>query len=155
MAGWHHWLDGRESQWTPGVGDGQGGLACWDSWGRKESDTTERLIWSDLFLINTPMHSLTNSLIHPSSHKSSTMLSDLVSFSRWNRSCLLMLLIQWVESSCNSVHSLTPQMGSLWEGPRFLSPCPSYLSCNVLYFSFLLLLLLLSRFSRVRLCVTP
>ena len=37
-----------ESQWTPGVGDGQGGLACCDSWGRRESDTTERLIWSDL-----------------------------------------------------------------------------------------------------------
>ena len=48
MAGWHHWLDRRESQWTPGAGDGQGGLACCDSWGRKESDTTERLIWSDL-----------------------------------------------------------------------------------------------------------
>ena len=48
MAGWHHWLDGRESQWTPGVGDGQRGLACCDSWGRKESDTTERPIWSDL-----------------------------------------------------------------------------------------------------------
>jgi len=48
MAGWHHWLDGRESEWTPGVGDGQGGLACCDSWGRKESDMTERLIWSDL-----------------------------------------------------------------------------------------------------------
>ena len=48
MAGWHHWLDGRESGWTPGVGDGQGGLACCDSWGRKELDTTERLIWSDL-----------------------------------------------------------------------------------------------------------
>jgi len=48
MAGWHHWLDGRESEWTPGVGDGQGGLACCDSWGRKESDTTERLIWSDM-----------------------------------------------------------------------------------------------------------
>ena len=44
MAGWHHWLDGHESQWTPGVGDGQGGLACCDSWDRKESDTTERLI---------------------------------------------------------------------------------------------------------------
>ena len=43
MAGWHHWLDGRESQWTPGVGDGHGGLACCDSWGGKE-----RLIWSDL-----------------------------------------------------------------------------------------------------------
>ena len=48
MAGWHHWLDGRESGWTPGVGDGQGGLACCNSWGRKESDTTEWLIWSDL-----------------------------------------------------------------------------------------------------------
>ena len=44
MAGWHHWLDGCESEWTPGVGDGQGGLACCDSWGRKESDRTERLI---------------------------------------------------------------------------------------------------------------
>ena len=48
MAGWHHWFDGCESEWTPGVGDGQGGLACCDSWGRKESDTTERLIWPDL-----------------------------------------------------------------------------------------------------------
>ena len=47
MAGWHHWLDGRESEWTPGVGDGQGGLACCDSWGRKESDMTERLNWTD------------------------------------------------------------------------------------------------------------
>ena len=45
---WHHWLNGCESEWTPGVGDGQGGLACCDSWGRKESDTTEWLIWSDL-----------------------------------------------------------------------------------------------------------
>ena len=45
MAEWHHSLDGRESEWTPGVGDGQGGMACWDSWGRKESDTTERLNW--------------------------------------------------------------------------------------------------------------
>ena len=48
MAGWHHRLDGRESEWTPGVGDGQGGLACCNSWGRKESDTTERLNWTEL-----------------------------------------------------------------------------------------------------------
>ena len=48
MAGWHHRLDGHEFGQTPGVGDGQGGLACCDSWGRKESDTTERLIGSDL-----------------------------------------------------------------------------------------------------------
>ena len=48
MAGWHHWLDGRESEWTPGVGDGQGGLVCCGSWGHKELDTTERLNWSEL-----------------------------------------------------------------------------------------------------------
>ena len=48
MAGWHHRLDGGEFEWTPGVGDGQGGLACCDSWGRKESDTTERLNWTEL-----------------------------------------------------------------------------------------------------------
>ena len=48
MAGWHHRLDGCESEWTPGVGDGQGGLACCDSWGHKESDTTERLNWAEL-----------------------------------------------------------------------------------------------------------
>jgi len=47
MAGWHHWLDGRESGWTPGAGDGQGGLVCCSPWGRKESDTTERLNWTD------------------------------------------------------------------------------------------------------------
>ena len=47
MAGWHHWLDGHESAWTPGVGDGQGGLACCDSWGCKESDRTERLNWTE------------------------------------------------------------------------------------------------------------
>ena len=45
MAEWHHWLDGHQSEWTPGVGDGQGGLACCDSWGCKESDTTEWLNW--------------------------------------------------------------------------------------------------------------
>ena len=48
MAGWHHWLDGRESGWTLGVGDGQGGLVCCDSWGRKESDMTERLNWTEV-----------------------------------------------------------------------------------------------------------
>jgi len=48
IAVWHHWLDGRESGWTPGVVDGQGGLVCCDSWGCKESDTTERLSWTEL-----------------------------------------------------------------------------------------------------------
>ena len=47
MAGWHHWLDGFESEWTPGVGDGQGGLVCCNSWGCRKSDTTERLNWTE------------------------------------------------------------------------------------------------------------
>ena len=48
MAGWHHRLDGHEFGWTLGDGDGQGGLACCNSWGRKESDTTEWLNWTEL-----------------------------------------------------------------------------------------------------------
>ena len=50
MAGWYHWLNAHEFGWTLGVGDGQGGLACCDSWGCKESDTTERLNWLILIL---------------------------------------------------------------------------------------------------------
>ena len=48
MVGWHHQLDGHEFGWTPGVGDGQGGLACCNSWGHKELDMTERLNWTEL-----------------------------------------------------------------------------------------------------------
>ena len=47
MAGWLHWLDGHEFGWTPEVGDGQGGLACCNSWGRKELDMTELLNWTE------------------------------------------------------------------------------------------------------------
>ena len=55
MAGWHQWLNGRESGWTPGAGDGQGGLACCNSWGRKESDTTERLTELNWPLLSWPL----------------------------------------------------------------------------------------------------
>ena len=48
MVGWHHWLDGHGFGWTPGVHDGQGGLACCGSWGCKESDMTEWLNWTDV-----------------------------------------------------------------------------------------------------------
>ena len=57
MAGCHHWLDGRESEWTPGVCDGQGG----NSWGREESDTTEQLNWTEYIqkcnlILISPLH---------------------------------------------------------------------------------------------------
>ena len=48
MAGWHHRLHGHEFGWTPRIGDRQGGLVCCNSWGRQESDTTERLNWAEL-----------------------------------------------------------------------------------------------------------
>ena len=51
IARWHHQLDEREFQWTPGVGDGQGGLACCYSWGCKESDMTERLNWTEALIL--------------------------------------------------------------------------------------------------------
>ena len=61
MVGWHHQLNGHGFGWTLGVGDGQGGLACCDLWGRKESDMTERLNWTDVC-----RH------LHTSSHRSSS-----------------------------------------------------------------------------------
>ena len=71
MAGWHHGLDGCESEWTLGVGDGQGGLVCCNSWGRKESDTTERLNWTELntlsdteLLLTTPSNGPQDTLSH-------------------------------------------------------------------------------------------
>ena len=48
MAEWHNRLDGREFEWTLGVGDGQGALACCNSWGYKELDMTEQLSWTEL-----------------------------------------------------------------------------------------------------------
>ena len=47
VTGWYHWFNGLEFEWTPGIGDGQGGQACCSPWGCKESDTTERLNWTE------------------------------------------------------------------------------------------------------------
>ena len=50
MVGWHHQLNGHDFEQAPGVGDGQRSLACCSPWGRKESDMTERLNWTELKL---------------------------------------------------------------------------------------------------------
>ena len=52
MVGWHHQLDGHGFGWTLGVGDGQGGLVCCDSWGHRELGTTEQLNWTELSFLN-------------------------------------------------------------------------------------------------------
>ena len=61
IPGWHHRLYGHEFEWTPGVGDGQGGLVCCNSWGRKELDMTERLNWTEL----SPKSDLIHTAINP------------------------------------------------------------------------------------------
>ena len=67
MAGWHHWLDGHEFEWTPGVGDGQGGLACCNSRSGKESDTTEWLNWTELnWNLAMPKNAQTTAQLHSS-----------------------------------------------------------------------------------------
>ena len=55
MIGWHHWLNGHEFEYTLGIGDGQGGLACCSPWGGKESDMTEWLNWTDNLFLNFPL----------------------------------------------------------------------------------------------------
>ena len=56
IAGWHHQLNGHEFGWTLGDGDRQEGLACCNSLGRKESDTTEWLNWTELKQLSTHKH---------------------------------------------------------------------------------------------------
>ena len=59
MVGWHHWINGHGFGWTPGVGDGHGGLACCGSWGHKELDMTERLSWLNWFsMVSMTAHCL-------------------------------------------------------------------------------------------------
>ena len=79
MAGWHHLLDGHEFEWTPGVGDGQGGLECCDSWGRKESDTTERLNWTDGIIL-MPLLTLTCDKIVYHAWHSTMLISRCLNF---------------------------------------------------------------------------
>ena len=85
MVGWHHRLDGHGSGWTLGVGDGQGGLACCSSWGRKESDTTEQLNWTEPKL--------------PSSVPCAFILMNDTK-SAWKTALRACLVVQWLTLHC-------------------------------------------------------
>ena len=88
MVGWHHRIDGCEFEQAPGVGDGQGSLACCSPWGRKESDTTEQLNWTELIRISPPFWTSLPSL--SLSHPSRLIRSPCLSFlSHTANSCWL------------------------------------------------------------------
>ena len=76
MVEWHHRLNGHEFGLTPGVGEGQGGLACCSSWGHKGSDTTEQLnynYWILIFLFDLIEPTLVNFLSNTNSQRNITL----------------------------------------------------------------------------------
>ena len=89
MAGWHHWLDGHESEWTPGVCDLQGGLECCSSWGCEESDTTERLNWTEL-----------NKYMHTDRERGRDNISLPLFHSAYIPACLVMITQNLTVSLC-------------------------------------------------------
>ena len=118
MAGWHHRLDGHEFEWTAGVSDGQGGLVCCNSWGGKESDTTEQLNWM------TPGTELNDTWYWTSFHIFAIGISSLARcllrfFVHFQWGCLfsyhwiLVLRIFWI-TVLNHMHLLQICLTSLW-----------------------------------------
>ena len=110
MVGWHHWLDGHEFEWTPGVGDGQGGLACCDSWGRKESDTTERLNLTELNCLpvyESPSSSGFNLTLKPSIHHVKCQAAWITSWNQDSREKYqLPQICRWCHTNAESEEKL-------------------------------------------------
>ena len=80
MVGWYHRLNGHEFEWTPGVDDGQGGLACCSPWGHKESDSTEWLNWTEPLSVlwDQLLYPLSMSVTYMCSFKNCTFFSAMV-----------------------------------------------------------------------------
>ena len=111
MAGWHHQYDGHEFGWTLGVGDGQEGLACCNSWGHKESDMTEQLNWTEL----TDDHL----------YSSAEFLSCVRLFATpWTAACQASLSITNAHSllKLTSIESVMPSNHLILCNPRLLLP---------------------------------
>jgi len=112
MAGWHHWLNERKSEWTLGVGDGQGGLTCCDSWGREESDTTEQLNWIDNTLAkwHTRRCHVSSKATYkrPNESESHSVMSDsLRQHGLYTHGILQARILEWVAVSFTRVSSQT------------------------------------------------
>ena len=121
IVGWHHQLNGHEFGWTPAVGDGQGGLACWGSWGCKESDMTEWLNWTELNSQNTasapslysPLWTLDEMLDLFILHERKVKVKSL------NR--VWLFVTPWT-AACQDPPSMEFFRQQYWSGLPFLSP---------------------------------
>ena len=78
-VGWHHWLDRHEFEQASGVGDGQGSLVCYSPWGRKESDVTEWLKWTQ----NSSAHPLINTFIMKEEHFTMCIWPNVLAILAW------------------------------------------------------------------------
>ena len=141
MVGWHQQLNGHGFGWTQGVGDGQGGLACCGSWGRKELDMTERLNWTELILCYAtwPSHSLsyTSSLALglsqyqglfqwvSSLHQVAKVLGSFSISSSNEYSGLISFRVEWFE------------LLAVWGTLKEFSPAPPFKSISSLVLSLL------------------
>ena len=125
MAGWHHRLKAHEFGWTPGVGDGEEGLACCNSWGRKQSDTTEKLNWTEGGLISTFKKKILGDILYLRNWKTR---HSLLNFNIWPplEDSSLKTFRPWDSSSpsvnfSRSIYGLCIQLKAKW----WLSPQPS------------------------------
>ena len=76
LVGWHHWLHGHEFEQALGVGDGQGSQVCCSPWGRKDSDTTERLNWTEMGSWKKYLHVTAKRAVKKREHKVSRAGED-------------------------------------------------------------------------------
>ena len=118
--GWQRmrWLDGItdsmhiEFEWIPGVGDGQGGLACCDSWGRKEWDTTERLIWSVWYIWSLSFETSSHLSPHPHPTPFRSLIGNIscsrLMSSEWARSDQIRSVTQSCLTLCDPMNRSTP-----------------------------------------------
>ena len=139
MAGWHHRLNGCKFEWTPGVGDGQGSLACCNSWGCKESDTTEWLNWTELSLaaaaakslqsfltLCDPIDSSPSGSAVPGILQARTLEWVAISFSnawKWKVKVKSLIHVQLLATPWTAAYQAPPSMGfsrqEYWSGLRF------------------------------------
>ena len=151
MAGWHHQLDGHEFDWTPWVGDGQGSLACYDSWGRKESDSTEQLNWTELKAEKEKEWNIDTccNVDEPQSHYTEWKKPDTKDYILWNPEIKHRMVVdrglegEGIGRNCLMDRDFTLEWWKCFETRQRW------------WFYNIVIVLLLSRFSRVRLCATP